>query len=441
MSRPHAYRKQSRRQFVTATAASTAFAFTYLPGRVWGANERLNVACIGVGGKGRGEVRDAAAEGCNIVALCDVDERRAAGTYKEFPRARKYQDFRVMLDKQRDIDAVTVSTPDHTHAVASMLAMRMGKHVYCQKPLTHSIYEARLMAETAAQMQVATQMGNQGHASGKLRRAVELVRAGVIGPVHEVHVWTNRPIWPQGLTRPAEAQQPPGGLNWDLWLGPAPQRPYHAAYVPFKWRGWWDFGTGALGDMACHLMDMPYWALDLGYPVSLEAVSHGGTEESPPLWSIINYEFPARGEQPPVKMVWYDGNKLPPLDVTNGRGPEQLTGVSSILIGAKGKMFFDRSSADFGIRPAALLEDFQLPEETIPRVASEDAEWVAACKGGPPALSNFGHSGPFTEVVLAGNLAVRANRRVVWDGPGMKCPEMPELEPYIRREYRQGWTL
>ena len=260
----------TRRTFLGSAAAS-AFAFTYVPSRVFGANERLNLASIGVGGKGAGEVRDLAEAGCNIVALCDVDYERAKGTFGEFPDAKIYTDFRRMLDERRDIDAVTVSTPDHTHAVAAVMAMKLGKHVYCQKPLTHSIYEARLMAQTAKETGVATQMGNQAHAGEPIRRGVELVRAGIIGPVHEVHAWTNRPIWPQGISERPPAQPVPSTLDWDLWLGPAPEREYNAAYVPFKWRGWWDFGTGALGDMACHIMDMPYWALELGAPTSIEA--------------------------------------------------------------------------------------------------------------------------------------------------------------------------
>ena len=430
----------SRRAFVSA-AASTAYAFTYLPRRVWGANERLHVASIGVGGKGAGEVRDLAAEDCNIVALCDVDERRAAKTIDSFPGAKKYNDFRVMLDRQKDIDAVTVSTPDHTHAVASVMAMKLGKHVYCQKPLTHSIYEARVMAQTAADMNVATQMGNQAHAGEPIRRAVELVRAGIVGNVHEVHVWTNRPIWPQGLTRPAEVHAIPSGLNWDLWLGPAPYREYHSSYLPFNWRGWWDFGTGALGDMACHMMDMAYWSLDLGHPTSVAAESHGGTSESPPEWSIITYEFPVRGAMPAVKFIWYDGNKFPPADIVGDKTPEQLKRLDCVLIGDKGKMFFSRSSTNWIIEPASILENFEPPERTIPRVKNEDAEWIAACKGGPAALSNFSVSGPFTEVVLLGNLAVRAGQKLAWDGPNMKATGVPEVDRFIRRDYRDGWQL
>ncbi len=437
----------TRRTFVGSAAAS-ALAFTYLPRRVFGANERLNVAGIGVGGKGAGDVRDVAAAGCNIVALCDVDEQRAAGTFKQFPQARRYADFRVMLEKQKDIDAVTISTPDHTHAPASIMAMKLGKHVYCQKPLTHSIYEARRMAETAKKYSVATQMGNQAHAGEPIRRAVELVRAGMIGPVHEVHTWTNRPIWPQGITERPPAQPVPSTLDWDLWLGPAPKRDYNSAYVPFAWRGWWDFGTGALGDMACHIMDMPYWALELGAPTSVEAQSEGNTAESPPWWATITYEFPARGAQPPVKFTWYDGYKgpdrksapqnFPPEEVMEGQNPAKW---DVALVGEKGKMYFNRGNTNWVITPQSIIEGFAQPEKTLPRVPNEDAEWVAACKGGPAALSNFAYAGPFTEMVLLGNVAIRAGRKITWDAQKLTCRNDSDADQYLRREYRQGWTL
>ncbi len=433
----------TRRVFV-GTAAASAFSFTFIPQRAWGANERLSIASVGAGGKGAGEVKDTAAEGCNIVALCDVDDNRAAKTYKKFPDAKRYRDFRVMLEKhKKEVDAVTVSTPDHTHAVASVMAMKMGKHVYCQKPLTHSIYEARLMTETAAEMKLATQMGNQAHAGEPIRRAVELVRAGIIGPVREAHFWTNRPIWPQGLTRPTDTPPVPDTLDWDLWLGPAPSRPYHSAYVPFKWRGWWDFGTGALGDMACHIIDMPFWALELGSPTSVEAISEGATDESPPLWSTITYQFPARGDKPPVKLVWYDGKRgdqrnLPPDEIIDG---QEISRMDGILVGDKGKMYFQRGRTDWVITPGSILDDFQEPPKTIPRVTNEDAEWIAACKGGPPAASNFAYSGPLTETVLLGNLAIRADKKIEWDGKNLCATNAPETEQYIRREYRSGWTL
>lgn len=427
----------TRRSFATGLSASV-LAFTFIPNRAFGANERLNVAAIGVGGKGASDVTDAAAAGCNIVALCDVDEERAAKSFGKFPTARRYKDFRVMLEKQRDIDAVIVSTPDHTHAVAAVMAMKLGKHVYCQKPLVHSIHEARVMAQVAAETGVATQMGNQAHAGEPIRRAVEVIRAGIIGQVREAHVWSNRPIWPQGIARPAETPPAPATLDWDLWLGPAPQRPYHSAYVPFNWRGWWDFGTGALGDMGCHIMDMAYWALELGSPTSVTAESEGATEESLPNWSIITYEFPARGEQPPVKLVWYDGGKLPPNHLLDGEDPE-INGT--ILVGDKGTMHFHRSRAKWVIKPASILDGFQEPPRTIPRVKNEDEEWVAACKGGPAALSNFSVSGPFTECVLLGNLAIRAGKQLTWNGEEMRATNAPEVDCFIRREYRKGWSL
>lgn len=427
----------SRRSFA-ATAGSSALAFCFLPSHVFGANERLNVAAIGVGGKGATDVTDAAAAGCNIVALCDVDDERAAETYAKFPDARRYKDFRVMLEKQRDIDAVIVSTPDHTHAVAAVMAMKLGKHVYCQKPLAHSIYEARVMAQVAAETGVATQMGNQAHAGEPIRRAVEAVRAGIIGRVREAHVWSNRPIWPQGIGRPVETQSVPATLDWNLWLGPAPERPYHSAYVPFNWRGWWDFGTGALGDMGCHVMDMAWWALKLGQPTSIEAVSEGATSESLPKSSVITYEFPARGEQPPVKLVWYDGGKLPPDELFAG---DDIEINGTILVGDKGTMHFHRSRAKWVIKPASVLDGFQEPPRTIPRVKNEDEEWVAACKGGPAALSNFSVSGPFTECVLLGNLAIRAGKKLRWNGEEMRAANAPEVDCFIRREYRKGWTL
>ncbi len=437
----------TRRRFVAGAAAS-ALGFTFIPRRAFGANERLNIAAIGVGGKGAGDVEDLAAAGANIVALCDVDERRAADTFKAFPLAKRYADFRVMLDKQQDIDAVIVSTPDHVHAVAAVAAMKLGKHVYCQKPLAHSVYEARLMAETARATGVATQMGNQAHAGEPIRRAVEWVRAGVIGEVSEVHAWTNRPIWPQGLTNRPSAQTPPSTLNWDLWLGPAPERDYNEAYLPFNWRGWWDFGTGALGDMACHIMDMPYWALELGAPTTIEAQSEGATAESPPWWSTITYEFPARGARPSVSFTWYDGyqgpdrqsapQNLPLADLLEGQDPQKW---DVVLIGTRGRMYFNRGHVDWLITPESLVKDFGPPAQTIPRVTSEDAEWLAACKGGPAALSNFSYAGPFTEMVLLGNVAIRTGKKIEWDAANLNCPNAPEADAYLRREYRQGWAL
>ena len=438
----------SRREFV-GRAASSTFALSFIPKTVWGANERINVACIGVGGKGASDVSGAAGAGGTIVALCDVDANRRVRKGKDvteaYPDAKFYHDFRKMLEEDaKNIDAVTVSTPDHVHCHAAVMAMRMGKHVYCQKPLTHSIWEARLMAATAKEFGVATQMGNQAHAGEPIRRAVEWVRAGLIGKVSEVHAWTNRPIWPQGLAERPPAQPVPETLDWDLWLGPAPLRSYNEAYCPFKWRGWWDFGTGALGDMGCHIMDMPFWALDLKYPSSVEAESVGNTEESGPKEATVTYRFPAGPYSTDLKYVWYDGKRLPDEEVLQGAElpPDRIAKqFDLVMIGEKGKFFFKRSNTKWITSPASQLEDFTPPEATLPRVADEDVEWIDACKGGSPALSNFANAGPFTEIILLGNLAVRLGKKIEWDGPNMKATNAPEADPLIHREYRKGWEL
>src|SRR3989475_4523002 len=303
----------TRRRFLKAGAAlAGALSFPAVVDRkTLGANERLQIAGIGAGGKGAVDVGYSSVEA--IVSLCDVDEQNARETFTKFPAAKKYTDYRKMLEAEdKNIDAVTVSTPDHNHAPASIMAMRMAKHVYCQKPLTHSVFEARRMAEVAREKKVATQMGNQGYAHTGTRRLVEVIQGGVLGNVHEVHVWTDRPIWPQGVDRPSDSPPVPSTLAWDLWLGPAPQRPYHPAYVPFKWRGWWDFGTGALGDMGCHNFDPVFRALKLGPPISVEASSTRVNEETYPLASIDTYHFAARGEMPPLQLVWSHGGMRPP---------------------------------------------------------------------------------------------------------------------------------
>jgi predicted dehydrogenase len=487
-------KKMSRRE--VGAVAATAFAFTYIPRRVWGANDRIHVAGIGVGGKGSGEVKDITAAGGTYVALCDVDATRAAKTFQSISGAKIYTDFREMLEKEKGIDAVSVSTPDHTHAIAALTAMAMGKHVYCQKPLTYTIHEARLMAQAAARFGVKTQMGNQAHAGEPIRRAVELVRAGMIGPVREVHCWTNRPIWPQGQTALDErsklsGQAKPTDLDWDLWLGPAKQRDFNACYVPFKWRGWWDFGTGALGDMACHIMDMPYWALDLGAPLSVEAESGGQTKETVPEWSTITYQFAARESvgggtqgsavgpnamvrQPAVKFVWYDGMRgdrpNAPYDLIAG-ATEEARKSSTIspqqeppnekskkkkregdsvdspgrwdlcLVGDQGTMLFNRNSKEWLVTPGQRGIEFAKTPQSIPRVENEDVEWLTSIRGGPKALSSFDYSGPFTEMVLLGNLAVRLQKRIDWDAKAMKATNAPEADALIRTEYRTGWEL
>jgi hypothetical protein len=414
-------------------------------------NEKINIACIGVGGKGDSDSDQAGHHG-NIVAICDIDDNFLEKKAKRFPKAKKYNDFRRMLEEMgKHIDAVTVSTPDHTHAPASMMAIKMGKHVYCQKPLTHDVYEARALREAANHYKVATQMGNQGTASDGLRRGVEIIRAGAIGPVREVHVWTNRPIWPQApqvTSRPKTTPPVPSHVHWDLFLGPAPERPYSSAYHPFAWRGWWDFGTGALGDMACHTANLPFMALKLEYPTSIVAESGEINPETYPGWAIVHYEFPARGDMPPVKLTWYEGKRdgqrvLPPPELTKG---QKMTDSGSLMVGDKGILFSpDDYGSHYVLLPKKEFEGYEGPPKTLPRNGRGDdgmkAEWVAAIKGGPPAMSNFNYAGLLAETVLLGNVALRVGKKIDWDGPNLKAVNCPEADPFIRREYRAGWTL
>jgi predicted dehydrogenase len=415
-------------------------------------NEKLNIAGIGVGGRGSGDIDGVKSE--NIVALCDVDRRQANQTFRNFPDARTYEDFREMLDKEaKNIDAVVVATPDHVHAPAAVMAMKLGKHVYCEKPMTHSAYEARVMRETAAKFKLATQMGNQGTASGGLRRAVEILHSGVLGAVREAHVWTNRPIWPQGndailqhfgvkqaLHGGTSSPGIPRSLNWDLWLGPAPERPYDPCYLPFKWRGWWDFGTGSLGDMACHTMNMPYWGLKLTAPTTLEAEVSEVNPETAPEWSIIRYEFPARGDLPALTLTWYDKNKKPPVELFEG---EEMSDSGSLIVGENGKLYSPGDSGDnIRLLPRAKFEGFKRPDQTIPRSPGHHQEWINACKGGPPAMSNFNYSGPLTETVVLGNVAMRVpGVKLEWDAENLKVTNNEDANKYVRREYREGWTL
>ena len=433
----------TRRRFLkTGAAGAGSLAFpTLLPRSVRGANDRLNVAGIGVGGKGEVDVRGCEDE--NIVALCDVDEKRAARTIKKYPGAKVYKDFRVMLEKEgKHLDAVTVSTADHTHAVAAVMAMKMGKHVYCQKPLTHSVTEARVMARVAREKGVATQMGNQGHSHADSRRNVELIQAGVLGNVREVHVWSDRPIWPQGIPRPKGTPDVPDWLDWDLWLGPAPERPYHSAYVPFKWRGWWDFGTGALGDMGCHNSDVAFWSLGLRDPKTVEAESSGVNDETAPKWSVVRYVFPARGDRPEVRFTWYDGGKKPPAELAKAG---ELPRNGSILIGDKDTLYVPSLWGKGKFLSGATLEDYKGISETLPKPEGFDRchyrEWIAACKGGPPAFSNFDYAGPMSEALLLGNVALRAGRKIEWDAGALKVTNAPEANRFIRDEYRSGWSL
>jgi predicted dehydrogenase len=430
----------TRRKFLKTSAATVAFPHI-IPRSVLGAGEKLNIAGIGVGGKGEVDLGFCASQ--NIVALCDPDEARAAGSIKKYPGAKIYKDFRKMLDEMgKSIDAVTVSTPDHTHAVAAVMAMRMGKHVYCQKPLTRTIFEARTMLQVAREKKVATQMGNQGHANPQSRRLVELIQAGVLGKVREVHVWTDRPIWPQGIERPKEVQAVPKSLDWDLWLGPAPERPYHKAYVPFTWRGFWDFGTGAQGDMGCHNSDVAFWSLGLRDPIAAEAESSGVNSESAPKWSIVTLEFPAREDRGPVKFVWYDGGKMPPADLVR---QAELPKNGSILVGDKDTLFVPNMWGPGKFVSGAKAEDFKDIPEKLPKHADFERrhyeEWFEACKGGPASTSQFEYAAPMTEALLVGNLAVRLGKRIEWDAASMKAKNAREADALIRPEYRKGWSL
>ncbi len=471
--------KTNRRQFLKTTAAAGIgywIAERRIRAEGRSPNEKLNIAAIGCGGKGRTDIEHCSSE--NIVALCDVDDSQTGKQAQKYPRAKRYRDFRRMLEEMaREIDAVTISTPDHQHAVAAMMAMKMGKHVYCQKPLTHDVYEARALTEAAAKYKVATQMGNQGTAEDGLREAVEVVRAGTLGAVREVHVWTNRPVWPQGTAallalagvqaalhgRRDDADAVPRDLDWDLWLGTAPERRYYRdVYHPFKWRGWWDFGCGALGDMACHTANMAFMACRLGYPTSVEAECSEFNPETFPMWSVIRYDFPARDGMPPLKWTWYDGGRDKPAWVNRklkelAHGME-ISGSGSMIIGEKATLF---SPNDYGAKyyllfgdekPIGPLPDAKLhkaPDPTLPRAPGSRneqskrhyLEWILACKGGPPAMASFAYAGPLTETVVLGNVALRAGRKIEWDGPNMKITNAREPNQYLRREYRKGWEL
>jgi predicted dehydrogenase len=449
--------KTSRRAFLSATGA--AISFTIVPRHVLGGpgqtppSDRIHVAGIGAGGMGGGDIATVSRLGANIVALCDVDEARAAGTFNAFPKARRYKDFRELLDKEaKNIDAVTVGTPDHVHAAISMAAIRAGKHVYCQKPLTHTLHECRELTKAARSAGIATSMGNQGHATEGARLTNEWLQAGLIGEVREVHVWSDRAgrLWKQGIGRPTDTPPVPSTLDWNLWLGPIAERPYHPAYAPVSWRGWWDFGTGALGDMGCHIIDHPVWALELGAPAAVEArTTLDGTLlddnrlnfETYPVAAVIYYEFPARGNLPPVKMTWYDGGLMPstPAEMPSGR---RLPDNGVLYIGSKAAMFHGSHGGMPQLLPAELHEAAKAVPKTMARSPGHYEEWVQACKGGPPPVANFDYSGPMTETVLLGVLAMRSpGTRLEWDGDNQKVKNVPELNQYVHTQYRDGWTL
>jgi predicted dehydrogenase len=462
----------TRRQFLRGTLLS-ATAFMVVPGGVLGlrgaasANQKLNLAGIGIGGQGSHDLGQMESE--NIVALCDVDKRHAAHVFKKYPKAQQFTDYRQMLDQMKEIDGVVVATPDHLHAFAATEAIKRGKHVYCEKPLTHSVWEARRLATAAREAKVATQMGNQGQASEDTRRLCEYVWAGAIGKVREAHIWTDRPsqglfneYWPQGVGRPKDTPPVPESLDWDLWIGPAPMRPYNPAYLPFKWRGWWDFGTGALGDIGCHAMDPVFRALKLGAPLCVQGASTRVNDETYPLGSMVIYQFPARPAapqainchvkglkgpaagavaMPPCKLVWYDGGLRPPRPEGLPDG-KRMGDNGRLLVGDKGFILGNNVYPE-----SRALKIGQIPKR-IPRSDDHYQEWIRACKGGPPAGANFDWAGPLAESVLLGNVPLRVQLRenltlykLLWDSAALKFTNLEEANKFVRRDYRTGWSL
>jgi predicted dehydrogenase len=451
----------SRRKFIGSMAATTA-AFTIIPRHVLGGkgytspNDKLNIAIIGAGGKGRSDMYSVSSE--NIVALCDVDDRKMNETLtrtrekeelqdlaNKLEKVPKYKDFRVMLDKEKNIDAVTVSTPDHTHTVAALAAIQRGLHTFVQKPLTHTVKEARILREATKKAKVITQMGNQGHAGEGIRLISEWLADDAIGQVSQVYCWTNRPVWETGMDRPAEIPSTPPELDWVLWLGPAPFRPYHPAYVPWSWRAWCDFGTGALGDMGAHIFDIPYWNLKLEYPTSIEATSTKFNNESWPIAEVIHYEFPARGNMPAVKLSWYDGGMMPPRpeELEPGRRMGDSDG-GVLFIGEKGKIMCGCYGSNPRIIPETKMKAYKQPPKTIQRSPGIHEEWVECIKAEKEATSNFEYASKLTETMMLGNIAVRMapkNMRLEWDGEKGEITNLPEANEFLIREYTKGWSV
>lgn len=473
----HGHAAISRRQFGKLAGATfgAAAGFHFIPSHAWGRLEKLALAGIGMGGKGRSDIQNSKGVGFEIVALVDVVDvskmssvggrlKGVAGTRGAFPKAAFYTDYRQMLaEMDQKVDAVTVSTPDHHHFHAAALAMQAGKHVYCQKPLTHGIWEARMMAKLAQQNGVKTQMGNQAHANDHMRRCVELIRAGIIGKVKEIHAWTNRPIWPQGFKTPPPEQEVPPGVDWKQWIGPAPWVHYSSKIAPFAWRGWWDYGTGALGDMACHIMDMGYWAMDAPAPATVVAQQSGATEISPPINSQITWTFPPSeySLEDGFKYCWYDGyvdahfdrdswRLVKESNAYNHPGEDVLDGMDfhrygSVVVGEKGKLFFHRGRREWVVKPANLTNGFQEPDLSIPRATNQNnyQEWMDAIQGKvDQGQSNFQYAAPLTETILLGVVAQRVpDTTLAWDAEKLTVKGRPELQKYIHRPYREGWKL
>ncbi|MEM0968301.1 MAG: Gfo/Idh/MocA family oxidoreductase [Verrucomicrobiota bacterium] len=456
--------KSPTRRHLLKTSAASALAFQVVPSRVFGSNERPAVAGIGAGGKGQADIGGASGAGFDIVGLVDVVDvhgmpetagrfKSMMGTRTKHPDAKFYRDYREMLDDLGDkVDAVTISTPDHHHFHAAYYAMQKGKHAFVQKPMTHSIWEARVLTDMAREKGLKTQMGNQAHANDHMRRVIELIRAGIIGEIKEVHAWTNRPIWPQGFSSPPPAEDPPPWIDWEQWIGPAPYVDYSHRIAPFSWRGWWDYGTGALGDMACHILDMPFWALEPGAPLTVEAKQQGATDLSPPINSTVTYQFAND-----LKFVWYDGQKGAQFDGEKWRlipgefnRPKKsiLEGVDhtlyeSVMVGTEGKLYFNRKRDIWIVNPGSRLDGFAWPEPTLPRSNGHYKEWREAIEGKiDEAASYFGLAGPLTELVLLGLIAQRhPGKPLSWDPGNLQIKNHPEFQSLIRRDYRSGWEV
>ncbi len=458
----------SRRSFLAGAAATMAVAgcstgrarkTTLAQSQYQSPNEKLNIAGIGIGGKGSGDVAQCSGE--NIVALCDVDWNSGGGAFERYPKAKQYRDFRKMLDECKEIDAVTISTPDHMHALAALRCMELGKHVYVQKPLAHTVFEVRTLREAAHRYGVATQMGNQGAATDQHREVCEMIWSGMIGQVLEVHSWTDRPAgwWPQGIPGPLPEQAVPDYLDWDLWLGTAPYRPYNKGYCPFRWRGWWDFGTGALGDIACHSLSPVVKALRLEYPISVECIYlKDVNDQTYPTESIIRYRFPKRGAFEPVTLYWYDGLLKP--EQPKGYDPrlEILSEENgTIFIGDAGIIAMKGEPPENWLfANGERIKDFEKPPQQIPRLPHipnregdginsdqmHKNDWILSCKTGSLSGSNFDHAGPLSEWVVMGDISLRfPHRELQWDGPNMRFTNCPEANRYVSKEYRKGWEL
>jgi predicted dehydrogenase len=443
----------SRRRFTALTAASGLFSI--VPRHVLGGpdhtppSEKLNIAGIGIGGMGAGNIRQCAHE--NIVALCDVDHTYAAKTLAAYPQAKRYTDYRVMLEKQKDIDAVVIATPDHTHAVISMAAMQMGKHVYCQKPLTHDIFESRMLAKTAKDVGVVTQMGIQGHSQDGLRLICEWIWDGAIGTVREVDAWCSLMYSPPGHAywssilqkRPEEGQPLPDNLGWDAWIGPAPMRPYHRCYHPATWRCWWDFGCGMMGDRGAHTLDSVYSALKLTAPLSVEGSGIvGGNSDVHPDKAKVVFKFPEREGFPPLELTWYEGQEPPrPDGLEDGRKLPEGGGV--LFKGDKGTIMCGVYGNSPRLIPETAMQNYKRPGKSLPRIkGSHEQNWIDAIKEGGSASADFSYSGPLTELALLGNLAKRfPEQELTWDNESMSVTNLDEAREWIKRPYRKGWSL